>query len=454
MSWSPALGNVGSAIQGPPGPIGPQGPVGPTGSIGPTGTTGLQGNTGATGSAGSTGALGFTGVTGPQGLTGQTGSTGMTGPPGPTGHTGLTGGTGSAGSTGLTGTTGMTGMTGSTGLTGTTGMTGSTGAVGPTGATGSLSGLTTGDYIKALSASTVGNGSFISETSNTLNLLANANANLYGCSTGAAGVLNLYANSSNGAGTVTIQGGNNTNTNNIVNVQGGTGAGGTANLYGGTSGTAASNTFNIGSSTYPQTVYVYGNGTIKGNLIHSVTASYNLGSSSEYFNTSYISNVYTSEIYAQNSSYVIIGNGDTVSTGNVRPLNTNSVDCGTAGNAWAAVNAYALNNLSDASLKTNIAPLGATMGLGFVTALKPVTYNWLDNVDPRPQIGMIYQDINDALATVGFTGCAMTNLPEAYVDSAGNPQTSPGTVNFIQVIPSLVLAIQQLAAQVAALQKQ
>jgi hypothetical protein len=159
-------------------------------------------------------------------------------------------------------------------------------------------------------------------------------------------------------------------------------------------------------------------------------------------------------------SYVYLGynNGgsaqDTVCGGNIRPAANNSVQCGQAGNAWSAVNAYALNNLSDQILKTNITPLGATMGLAFVNTLKPVTFNWIDGVDPRTQVGMIYQDINSALQTVGFTGCGMTTYPQAYTDNDGNVQTSPGTVNYIQMIPALALAIQQLSTQVTSLQNQ
>ncbi len=65
---------------------------------------------------------------------------------------GPTGPTGPSGSSGSNGPTGATGPTGSAGATGSTGPTGATGATGPT-----LSGLTSGNYIKATSSSTVAN---------------------------------------------------------------------------------------------------------------------------------------------------------------------------------------------------------------------------------------------------------------------------------------------------------
>ena len=111
---------------GPTGATGDQGDTGPTGATGATGDqgdTGPTGATGATGDQGDTGPTGATGVTGDQGDTGPTGATGATGDQGDTGPTGATGVTGDQGDTGATGATGVTGATGATGGTGPTGPT-------------------------------------------------------------------------------------------------------------------------------------------------------------------------------------------------------------------------------------------------------------------------------------------------------------------------------------------
>ena len=81
------LCNLGTGIQGPPGPMGPKGskgsmgPAGPQGNIGPTGPTGPQGNIGPAGPTGLQGNIGPTGPAGPKGNTGPVGPTGVVATP-------------------------------------------------------------------------------------------------------------------------------------------------------------------------------------------------------------------------------------------------------------------------------------------------------------------------------------------------------------------------------------
>ena len=124
--WSAAI-PFGVGPEGPQGPQGVAGPQGATGNTGATGPDGLQGATGITGSQGSQGDIGPTGPEGPQGTAGITGTQGPQGDIGPTG---------SQGPQGIQGPDGIQGPVGDTGPTGTQGPTGPTGTQGPTGVTG------------------------------------------------------------------------------------------------------------------------------------------------------------------------------------------------------------------------------------------------------------------------------------------------------------------------------
>ena len=121
--WSTAI-PFGVGPEGPQGPQGAAGPQGATGATGATGPDGLQGATGATGPQGPTGDIGPAGPEGPQG------AAGITGPQGPQGDIGPTG---SQGPQGIQGPDGIQGPAGDTGPTGAQGPTGVTGPQGPTG---------------------------------------------------------------------------------------------------------------------------------------------------------------------------------------------------------------------------------------------------------------------------------------------------------------------------------
>jgi hypothetical protein len=152
INLSGAAGPKGEdGTDGSVGPTGPQGPVGPTGAAGtngatgaagPTGAAGAVGAAGATGVAGAAGAVGATGAQGPkgddgpqgaQGPRGDDGPQGPVGPRGPNGATGAAGPTGAAGAAGAAGATGVAGAAGSDGDKGDKGDKGDQGDRGPTG---------------------------------------------------------------------------------------------------------------------------------------------------------------------------------------------------------------------------------------------------------------------------------------------------------------------------------
>jgi hypothetical protein len=153
---------------------GPQGPTGLTGPTGATGPQGLQGPIGATGAIGTQGPAGAAGPAGPQGIQGATGPSGANGvsvtnsfvqndslfvvlSSGQTLNTGYVRGLqGQTGATGSQGPIGLTGPTGATGATGPQGVQGQTGAQGPAGANGQNTLVKTTTEISGVNCSTGG----------------------------------------------------------------------------------------------------------------------------------------------------------------------------------------------------------------------------------------------------------------------------------------------------------
>jgi len=115
-----------------------------------------------------------------------------------------------------------------------------------------------------------------------------------------------------------------------------------------------------------------------------------------------------------------------------------------------------ITSLSDARDKTNIAPLA--FGLDLINALNPVSFTWnMRQPAPKdgepvevygkvgiPEIGFIAQELQAAQQSVGVTipGLVSTSNPDRL-------EAAPGTL-----LPVLVKAVQELSAQVTALQAQ
>jgi hypothetical protein len=120
--------------------------------------------------------------------------------------------------------------------------------------------------------------------------------------------------------------------------------------------------------------------TCAGSIIPSATTTYNLGNSSTVFNNIYGSNFWASTAgYSSYGGYVLMGynNGgtaqDTVYCGNSRPLNNNSVNCGTSSNYW--------NNTYSNTISTyTISPL---TGAGVACS-----GNWLPSTNGGASLGL------------------------------------------------------------------
>jgi hypothetical protein len=168
-------------------------------------------------------------------------------------------------------------------------------------------------------------------------------------------------------------------------------------------------------------------------------------------------------------------------TGNFVPETDNAYSLGQSGQRWSAV--WAANGTiqtSDWRDKTNIQP--ATLGLGFINALKPVSFNWKtgrkeivrqDYVDadgnvvhpddpnfadavPGPIItqdvpgsrthwGLIAQEVHAACGAAGvdFGGWVLSDTTDP---------DSPQALRYDQFIAPLIKAVQELSARVEALE--
>jgi hypothetical protein len=142
------------------------------------------------------------------------------------------------------------------------------------------------------------------------------------------------------------------------------------------------------------------------------------------------------------------------------PGTGNTYSCGNSGNRWKDIYSYnAPNYVSDVRLKTDIET--CDLGLSFIQSLRPVSYRWIvgqrewvppDNPDDpeakstlvdRPGVrrhyGLIAQELRDTLAGKDFAG---------YVY---DPEADEYSIRYGELIPPLIKAVQELAAQVVAL---
>lgn len=132
-------------------------------------------------------------------------------------------------------------------------------------------------------------------------------------------------------------------------------------------------------------------------------------------------------------------NAETRFDGNAYPDNDNAYTSGTATRRWSAV--YATNGTiqtSDIRLKTEIEPL--EYGLAELMNLQSIRYHWKSKPNSAAKIGFSAQQLHAV-------------IPEVVSGSpAGEIETAPMGVNYAELVPVLVNAIQEQQAQIEALQ--
>jgi hypothetical protein len=93
---------------------------------------------------------------------------------------------------------------------------------------------------------------------------------------------------------------------------------------------------------------------------------------------------------------------------------------------------------SDRRLKENITALADSYGLAAITQLNPVSFNRIDQPGSRAQLGFIAQDVQPILPELVSTSSATALTPDGTL-----------TLNYIDIIPAMVKAIQELAGKIS-----
>lgn len=142
-----------------------------------------------------------------------------------------------------------------------------------------------------------------------------------------------------------------------------------------------------------------------------------------------------------------------LSTGVVRPGEDNTQNLGSSTFRWATIFAgTGTINTSDAREKNAITD--SDLGLGFLSALRPVSYRMRDGTSGRTHYGLIAQEVEAALAQAGKGGQDFAGLVVSPVeDESGQPtgEVRYG-LRYDQLIAPLIRAVQELAARVEALE--
>jgi len=132
-----------------------------------------------------------------------------------------------------------------------------------------------------------------------------------------------------------------------------------------------------------------------------------------------------------------ITNSMITSSVSFQPANDNSFTLGGAGRRWTSVHATnGVIQTSDSRLKTNIDALG--YGLNEVMAMKPVRFNWMEDPNGNAKIGFIAQEIRQL-------------VPEVI---HGNENKGNLGMNYAELVPVLVNAIQEQQKQIDELKKE
>lgn len=370
-----------------------QGPQGPAGPQGIQGATGMTGATGSQGPQGPAGPQGQTGPQGPQGEMGLQGPAGIQGPQGDTGPQGIPGPQGPQGDMGLQGPVGPQGATGAQGPQGDTGPQGPVGpqgAQGPQGPQGPAGTYTAGTGIN-ISSPTI--------SARTTEALWNANQ-LQGRNISSSNPTQGYVLKWFPFNTQQWEAAPDNN-------------GQWSNITGGIE---------------YQTVRVLNN---------EVRFGSNGGS---------LSGSSTSLLLGVNGA---AGVGYYNQTNEFGPVSHNTIKLGTSSFRWSEIwSVNGLNQTSDRRLKKDITPV--ENGLHKVLQLNPVTYRWKKD-DGHTHVGFIAQEIETVLPEI----VRKSNINDRNTtDRVPANDMDMYAVNYSEIIPVLVKAIQELNQKVADLEAQ
>jgi len=147
----------------------------------------------------------------------------------------------------------------------------------------------------------------------------------------------------------------------------------------------------------------------------------------------------SNEKFRINSSGVVLNSAMTFSSAGVSsdilPSASATYNLGSSTKRWNNVYSSNILNVSDARLKENIT--GVHYGLAEVLKMRPVQYNWRESDERDTKIGFLAQELRHV-------------IPEVVV---GDESKETLAVNYTEIIPLLVKAIQEQQQQIEQLKK-
>ena len=394
--WDGTLWNPVGQIQGPVGPQGPQGNQGPQGDEGPIGQIGpqgIQGDQGQIGPVGPQGDEGPIGQIGPQGIQGVQGQIGPVGPEGPEGP---------IGQIGPQGIQGIQGQIGPVGPEGPEGPVGPEGPEGPQGDTGPAGTYTAGDGIS------LDNG----EITNT------------GDTNAGDDILKNSAAGGDLSGTLP-----NPTVNRIKGIPvTGTAQDGDVLKYNSQLNSLA---FSDDADSNPWTGIPgginYANVSVKGSEVYFGSTDYGSIQGSSTTTLVQFNDISKLGYYNTSSEW--------------GPNSNNSIKLGSSGFRWSEIwSVNGINQSSDRRLKKEIKPL--TYGLQSIMEMEPVTYKWREG-NQDVLIGFIAQDMEEVLPEVVQHKILSESQKNAYEAEGRVPGEDMYSMNYSEIIPVLVKAIQE-----------
>ena len=130
--------------------------------------------------------------------------------------------------------------------------------------------------------------------------------------------------------------------------------------------------------------------------------------------------------------------------GHLVPWSTNTYDFGSAAYKWRNIYGQAgIVNTSDRNEKFDIKPLGGVYDQIF-DSLAPVTFKFVENTSNRTHIGLVAQDVKDAILAVGLT----TQEFAGYCEWENEDKTVGCGLRYSEFVAMNIREIQKLKARV------
>ena len=162
---------------------------------------------------------------------------------------------------------------------------------------------------------------------------------------------------------------------------------------------------------------------------------------------------YSSSNKAQHTYYFTVS-GTSASTtitsyGSIVPWSNNTYDLGSAAYKWRNIYGQAgVVNTSDRNEKFDILPLAEVYDRIF-DKLAPVTFKYVENTSNRTHIGLVAQDVKDAVLEAGLT----TTEFAGYCEWENEDKTIGCGLRYSEFVAMNIYEIQQLKARIKELEE-